>query len=338
MEQQAARVRQNLMLELQPWTGERIGRECLRPPQGPHDGVVYGYLGDMQLRLVFDEPGLAQAVPVQPQDLEQLGLAPQKAVAHAAAHSRNANGEPKISSLAEGVYSLRGKHLEYNASYLFDRAFWKAQLEKFPRGLLAALPRKGVLLFAPAGQVVVEQALAREAARMLGSADSMRLSECMYRFDAEGWHPHGDLPRPVPAPAAARKVEDDDEEDDDRAPARQPAGHGDDAAEDLEKPARAQRMLVHGILGGFVLNAVSRSGAVQPWVMFALFMALAVYSLLGVVRLSAGLGKSRTATILCMVLTFVPLVSVLTWIVLSVQATRALRAAGWRVGLFGARA
>jgi hypothetical protein len=338
MEQRAARERQNLMLELQPWPGERIGRECLRAPEGPRDGVVYGYLGDMQLRLVFEEPGLGPAAPVQPQDLERLELTPQKAVAHAAANSRRANGEPRISSLSDGVYSLRGQHPDYNASYLFDRAFWKAQLEKFPRGLLAALPRKGVLLFAPAGQIVVEQALAHQAARMHASADALRLSACVYRFDAAGWHPHADLPRPaIAAPAPEDKDADADEEADDRDGDRRPAVHGVDAEEDLDKAARGQRMLVHGILGGFALNAMARSG-VQPWVMFALFMALAVYSLLGVVRLSAGLGKSRGATILCMVLTFVPLVSVLTWIVLSVQATRALRAAGWRVGLFGARA
>jgi hypothetical protein len=198
-----------------------------------------------------------------------------------------------------------------------------------------------VLLFAPAGQVAVEQALGRQAARLLATADGTRLSACLYRFDATGWHPHADLPQAASASARNDDADDEEESDDDaeqRGAGGQPALHGVDAEEDLDKAARGQRMLVYGILGGFALNALARSGILQPWAVFALFMALSVYCLLGVVRLGTGLGKSRGVTILCMVLTFVPLVSVLTWIVLSVQATRALRAAGWRVGLFGARA
>jgi hypothetical protein len=39
-----------------------------------------------------------------------------------------------------------------------------------------------------------------------------------------------------------------------------------------------------------------------------------------------------------MVLSCIPLLSLGLWILLSLQATRVLRAAGWRVGLLGARA
>jgi hypothetical protein len=70
---------------------------------------------------------------------------------------------------------------------------------------------------------------------------------------------------------------------------------------------------------------------------FALYVALGIFSLVGVVRLSSGLGKPTGSTIFYMVLTFVPLVSLVAWIVLSLQATRRLRAAGWQVGLLGAR-
>jgi hypothetical protein len=157
----------------------------------------------------------------------------------------------------------------------------------------------------------------------------------MYRFDATGWHPHADLPQPG-ACAAHRNKEAPAE----AAPpiARRPVADDAPAGQDLGQAARGQRMLVHCILASFVLNAIARSVNVHRWGVFALFAGLTVYSLVAVARLCAGLGKSRAATVLCVVLSFVPLVGLVTWIVLSVQATRALRAAGWQVGFFGAKA
>ncbi len=329
-EQEPARERDNLMVQVHPWPGERMARECLRPPAQAQDTVAYGYLGDMQLRLVFEQPGQSLPAAVRHEDLARLDLTPQKAVAHAAANTRKAAGPPQVTPLADGVYALRGQHLEYNASYLLDRAFWRQQLEKFPQGLLAALPRKGVLLFAPAGDAAVQAELVKQASRILGAADSARISNCIYRFDGTGWHPLADLPKPQAAvPPAARAAEKSDEDDDDED------AEADDGV-DLDKAASGQRILALGILLTIAANAAARSGMSQG-VVFAMFGALGVYSLVGVVRLASGLGKPTGGTIFYMVLTFVPLVSLAAWIVLSMQATKLLRAAGWRVGLLGAR-
>jgi len=325
--QEPERERANLLVQVQHWPGERMDRECLRPTKQAQDTVAYGYLGDMQLRFVFDAPGLAQAAAVRPEDLPRLELSPQKAVAQAAVNAKRFNGAPQVTTLGGGVYSLRGAHLEYNATYLLDRAFWRGQLEKFPQGLLAALPRKGVLMFCPAGDAAVEAELARQAGRILASADTAAVSSCIYRFDATGWHPHAELPRPATKPAPAARREDGDVES-------RPA---EDDGMDLDKVAAGQRMLVFSILGGFVLNAIERGAAPNQFVMIALGVALVVYSLLGVVRLAFGLGRSTVGTIVFMVLSFVPLLNLASWILLSVQATRALRAAGWRVGLLGAK-
>jgi hypothetical protein len=324
-----ARERDKLMVQLHPWPGERLPKETLRPAAA-QDTVAYGYLGDMQLRLVFDEPGAAHAAAVRPDDLDRLELTPQKAVAQAAFNSKRASGSPQITPLAGGVHALRGRHQDYNATFLLDRAFWRQQLEKFPQGLLAALPRKGVLMFAPAGDAVVQAELHKQAARLLATAGPSALSACVYRFDTTGWHPHADLPQPQPAApvAAAKKAEDDGEDEVEEE-------IEDDV--DLDKAAQGQRMLALSILGTLLVNGVARSGALSLLPVFALYVALGVYSLVGVVRLASGLGKTTGATIFYMVLTFVPLVSLVAWIVLSVQATRKLRAAGWRVGLLGAK-
>lgn len=273
--QDPARGRDRLMVQLHPWPGERLPKETLRA-SAALDTVAYGYLGDLQLRLVFDEPGVASATAVRPDDLARLELTPQKAVAYATSNTKRAGGTPQIAPVAGGIHTVRGQHPDYNASYMLDRTFWRQQLEKFPQGMLAALPRKGVLMFAPAGDPAIEAELKKQAARMLASA----------------------------GPSMA---------------------------------AKGQRMLVLSILGALLVNGVARSGLLPVLPVFALYVALGIFSLVGVVRLSSGLGKPTGSTIFYMVLTFVPLVSLVAWIVLSLQATRRLRAAGWQVGLLGAR-
>jgi hypothetical protein len=59
--------------------------------------------------------------------------------------------------------------------------------------------------------------------------------------------------------------------------------------------------------------------------------------LLGIVRLGSAFRHSTTRKIVYMVLGFVPLANLVLYVVQSVRATRMLRAAGWKVGLLGAR-
>lgn len=328
---QTTRDRENLLVQLRHWPGPRVAKESLVPPRGePAPGLAFGYLGDIQLRFVFDLPALDQPIAVRPEDIARLDLTPGRAVAVAAANVKRQGGVPHVASLGGGVYALKGAHDDYSQGYMLDRAFWRSQLDKFPKGLLAALPRRGLLMFAPAGDPVVEEELARQAGRIAAAAGGAVVSNCIFRFDATGWNVHSDLPKPAAAAAPATA-------------ARRPNSIEIDAAaeehdgSDLDKAASGQKILIYSILLGFVSNAVARSG-VHPLVPLLATAALAFYSLLGVVRLGSGLGKSTGTTIAFMVLSFVPLANIVSWIVLSIQATRRLRAAGWRVGLLGARA
>lgn len=325
---QTTRDRENLLVQLRHWPGPRVPKESLVPPRGePAPGMAFGYLGDIQLRFVFDVPALDQPIAVRPEDIERLDLTPGRAVAIAAANVKRQGGVPHVAPLNGGIYALKGAHEDYSQGYMLDRAFWRGQLEKFPKGLLAALPRRGMLIFAPAGDTAVEAELARQAGRIAAAAGTAVVSNCLFRFDATGWNVHADLPKPAPAPAAAPRKNNMEID----ATAEEHDGS------DLDKAASGQKILIYSILLGFVVNAVARVGA-HPIVVLAFVAGLAFYSLVGVVRLGSGLGKSTGATIAFMVLSFVPLFNIVSWIVLSVQATRRMRAAGWSVGLLGARA
>lgn len=336
------RVREHLLLQMQPSRGPHQQRECLSPPSAT--SLVFGYLGDLQLRFVFDAPGVGSATLARTEDFARLDLSPARAMAQAMANFKRM-GAPEVVSMGGGVYSLRAQHPAYSALHMLDRSFWRAQLRRFPQGLIAALPRKGMLMFAPAGDPAIERALTQQASRIVAQSGPGATSSWLYRFDAGGWTPVADLTRApaatnaaarLPVPAAA-SVHDDAPREDDGA-----AGDDDDDVVidddlDLDKAAQGQKMLIWSILGGIALNGVLRTGIPAPLAML-LVLALGIFSLLGVVRLCSGLGKPTNFTIICMVLAFVPLLSLVSWIVLSVQATRRLRAAGFKVGLFGARA
>jgi hypothetical protein len=121
-----------------------------------------------------------------------------------------------------------------------------------------------------------------------------------------------------------------------RSPAARPTGP-DDIDEAAGLAASGQKIVIASIALNFVLRAMDQSRAVSPYLVLALSLGVAVYSLLGVVRICSGLAKGQDRKLLFMVLSFVPFINLVSLVVLNVQATRLLRSAGWRVGLFGAR-
>jgi hypothetical protein len=110
-----------------------------------------------------------------------------------------------------------------------------------------------------------------------------------------------------------------------------------DAEQKLSLAASGQKIAIFCILLNMGLQGLSRSQELPALVMLVLACVVGIYSLVGVVRICSGLGKSQNAKIGFMVAAFVPLMNVITLVYLSVKTTGELRKAGWRVGLLGAR-
>lgn len=101
----------------------------------------------------------------------------------------------------------------------------------------------------------------------------------------------------------------------------------------LNRIASGQRMMVLSILVSIVAMGL---GTVLGRSTTIVGLGASILNIVGVVRLSGALGKSglvRTASALAML---VPLVNLLVMLRFSAIATRTLRAAGYKVGLFGA--
>ena len=105
-----------------------------------------------------------------------------------------------------------------------------------------------------------------------------------------------------------------------------------------EDIASGQKLVIYAILAYFLAMVLQStlgpigsifSGLV---VIGALFMAL-----FGIWQLSTGLGHPAPLRLLWIILMFVPLVNLLTMVILSAKGTSRLRAAGYTVGLLGAR-
>ena len=114
------------------------------------------------------------------------------------------------------------------------------------------------------------------------------------------------------------------------APAEQPASD----VRPIEKVASGQKLIIYAILVNFLtIGLMAAFGDIAGVVNIVAI----VMSLVGMFRLAGGLGYSTVAKIFLLVLLIVPLVGLITLLVLNSRATKALRQAGYTVGLLGAQ-
>jgi hypothetical protein len=102
----------------------------------------------------------------------------------------------------------------------------------------------------------------------------------------------------------------------------------------IKKVASGQKLIIYAILVNFLTVGLQVAfGHIAGLVA----IIAVVLSVIGIFRLASGLGYSVGIKILLVVLMFVPLINIITLLMLNSSATKALRAAGFKVGLLGAR-
>lgn len=80
-----------------------------------------------------------------------------------------------------------GEAPELNSSYLLDRAFWDAQLRKYPDGLVVAVPHRRGVVFGPAGNDELLTKLRFTAAALHATGGPNRLSSALYLYKDSRW-------------------------------------------------------------------------------------------------------------------------------------------------------
>jgi len=186
----------NLIVVLRESLGENKPDETLQPygriraqlPDGRRIDLAmswYQYLGDMHIRLVFDGGQSLQSAA--PNDLERLRLSPEEALELAVANLRRVYGAPAAVPWTGPLKQVQGRAPDLASSYFLDREFWLAQAREHPQGIVAAVPQRGGLVFAAAGDDEALAALRFSAAALYAGAGGTRISSALYLFKDGRW-------------------------------------------------------------------------------------------------------------------------------------------------------
>jgi hypothetical protein len=186
----------NLMLVLRESPGENKQDEGLEP-YGPIEGTLpdgrrvqfdaswYRYLGDMHIRLVFEGSRSLQSASAD--DLRRLHLTTGQALDRALGNLLREHGTPSVQPWTGGMMQVRSAAPDFTSSYFLDREFWHRLQAPYPDGLVVAVPRRGEVVYAAAGDDDAVANLRFGAAALYAGGPGARLSSALYLFKDDHW-------------------------------------------------------------------------------------------------------------------------------------------------------
>ena len=144
----------------------------------------FDLLGDLQLRLVRSTPDHVLALHAA--ELAALQLSVDEALAQALANLQRLHGAPQARPW-HNLQRVGGRSEDADSAYFMDRGFWRARLAEHPQGLVAAVPRTDLLLFAPLADTAAVDSMRRGIPRLHAEGGDYRLSSALYRFLDDRW-------------------------------------------------------------------------------------------------------------------------------------------------------
>jgi hypothetical protein len=194
----AAAPDENFMLVLREQEGANQSEFAYRPV-GPltftiegKDQTVhfawYGLLGDLVVRFVFDSEYTMQNLTGD--EFAALELTPEAAADIAVRNIRARYGAPQAQPWQDGVMFVAGESPDVDSSYFLDLPFWNGVLATHAGGVIACVPERGGLLYAPAEAPVAVAALDDACNKLYRSAGRNRVSSARFLYTAAGWTLH----------------------------------------------------------------------------------------------------------------------------------------------------
>ena len=144
----------------------------------------FDLLGDLQLRLVRDTP--EWVFTLHASELADLKLGADEALAIALANFRRLHGPPSVSAW-HNLRRVGGATEDVDHAWFLDRALWRGLLAEHPDGLVAALPRTDLLVFAPATHGAAVDSMRRGIPGLHAGGGDYRLSGALYLFKDDRW-------------------------------------------------------------------------------------------------------------------------------------------------------
>jgi len=144
----------------------------------------FDLIGDLQLRLVRSTAdGL---LTLHASELDALAPSIDEALALALANLHRQHGEPGARPW-HNLKRVGGRSEDADSAYFMDRAFWRARLAEQPQGLVAAVPRTDLLLFAPLADTAAVDSMRRGIPGLHAQGGDYRLSSALYLFRDDRW-------------------------------------------------------------------------------------------------------------------------------------------------------
>lgn len=164
-----------------------IGKVSAQLPDGRQielEPAWYEYLGDMQIRFIYDSDTSMRNLMLD--EFKQLNLSPEQALDIAIKNIKQTYGEPQASPW-NSLMLVEGKSPDLDSSYFLDKEFWLAQSKKYPEGLVAIVPKRGGLLFAPLTDKKALQSMHANVGMLYETSKEMRISSAIYLFKNGTW-------------------------------------------------------------------------------------------------------------------------------------------------------
>ena len=144
----------------------------------------FDLVGDLQLRLVRSTPDYVFTLHAGELDALKPGI--EDALAVALANLHRLHGAP-VARPWHNLQRVGGRTEDVDSAYFMDRAFWHARLAEHPDGLVAAVPRTDLLLFAPLADSAAVDSLRRGVPGLHAGGGDYRLSSALYLFKDDRW-------------------------------------------------------------------------------------------------------------------------------------------------------
>ena len=144
----------------------------------------FDLIGDLQLRLVRHTPDYVFTLHAS--ELDELKLGVEDALAVALANLHRLHGAP-VARPWHNLQRVGGRTEDADSAYFMDRAFWRARLDEHPGGLVAAVPRTDLLLFAPLADTAAVDSMRRGVPGLHAGGGDYRLSSALYLFEEDRW-------------------------------------------------------------------------------------------------------------------------------------------------------
>ena len=144
----------------------------------------FDLVGDLQLRLVRDTP--EWVFTLHASELADLKLSADEALAIALANFRRLHGPPKV-RVWHNLRRIGGAAEGVDHGWFLDRALWRGLLAEHPGGLVVALPRIDLLVFAPSTDTAAVDSLRQGIPGLHAGGGDYRLSSALYLFEDDRW-------------------------------------------------------------------------------------------------------------------------------------------------------